>query len=438
MRFSEVAEVDHDTGRARIFEQGWQSWSPSSTYRIGERPARPATDTIQILCYRPETPVPEGSFQGEGLLALDPGDGGPVHVFSTPDPDAIPSIRARPERGRLLVTADGPVRHTTHDGGLDAALATWADTLATQAGIGEIPAAAPMWCSWYGYWDKVTETDIATELDHIDRYGLDAGMILLDDGYEAGIGDWLDIRPGFGDLAATARRITDTGRRAGIWLAPYLVGSGSRLFREHPDWLVGGADAGRMWDQDLAVLDVTHPEAAEYLGHVFRTLAGLGFSHFKLDFIYAGALAGHRHEDAGPVTAYRRGLEIIRDAAGPDATLHGCGAPLIPSLGHVDIMRVGPDTSTAVQPRSGDISQPSQAGAELSSRAREFLHGRWWVNDPDCLIVAPGVEARTDWADFIASSPGLRGSSDRLGDLDAWGLATTKRLLRPSSGEPPR
>jgi alpha-galactosidase len=299
----------------------------------------------------------------------------------------------------------------------------------------------PFWCTWYGYFDKVTEADVAENLALADRRGLDVDMFLIDDGYEAAIGDWLDVRPGFGSLEGAVKAVAGSGRRTGIWVAPYLVGHRSRLFDRHPEWLVRGDDgepisAGHMWDQGLAVLDVTHPAAAEHLLAVFGTLTALGISHFKLDYCYAGALPGRRHDDSDPIAAYRRGLELIREAAGPGATIHGCGAPLLPSIGLVDVMRVSPDMALTLRPRSGDISQPSQLGARLTGAAREFLHGRWWVNDPDCLIVRPEVEAREEWAAHIASSGGVRGASDPIAALDDWGLETTRRLLTPSLPHP--
>ncbi|GAA3171577.1 glycoside hydrolase family 36 protein [Nonomuraea roseoviolacea] len=434
MPFAEVGEIRCDPERGRVFEHGWQSWSPTGSYRLGETPPRPADRNVQTICYRPETPAPDGVFQGEGLLAIDPGDG-PVEVWSAPGPLEVPSIRARPEGDRLVVSADGPVRHT-RAADLDTALRDWATTTAAGHVPEAFPAVPPMWCTWYGYWDKVTETDVLDNLRLLERHGLTADMILVDDGYEAGIGDWLDPRPGFGSLERAVGAVTGTGRRAGIWTAPFLAGHQSRLYREHPDWMVGGAHAGRMWDQDLAVLDVTHPDAAAHLVGVFRAFAALGITHFKLDYLYAGALAGRRHEDLDPVAAYRRGLELVREGAGPDATLHGCGAPMLPSIGLVDIMRVSPDIAPTLHPRSGDISQPSQLGARLTGAAREFLHARWWVNDPDCLIVRPEVEAREQWAAHVEGSGGLRGSSDPVAALDAWGLETTRRLLTPTRTDP--
>ncbi|MEK8168903.1 hypothetical protein NKH77_00955 [Streptomyces sp. M19] len=53
----------------------------------------------------------------------------------------------------------------------------------------------------------------------------------------------------------------------------------------------------------------------------------MGFTYLKIDFIGAGAVPGARSTDIGREAAYRLGLEIIREEAGPDAYLLGSGAP---------------------------------------------------------------------------------------------------------------
>ena len=188
-------------------------------------------------------------------------------------------------------------------------------------------------------------------------------------------------------------------------------------------------DAGYNWDGRLFALDTTHPGARAYLTEVFGRLRGYGIDFFKIDFIYAGALDGARHDGSPPLTAYRDAVALIRAAIGPDAYLLGCGAPILPTVGLVDAMRVAADIAPAYQPTDGDASQPSQLGATLSTVGRAWQHGRFWVNDPDCLIARPDVERRDEWAAVVERYGGLRASSDRIAALDDWGLDTTRRLL---------
>ena len=430
--FTELGQVACDPRTARVYEHGWQSWSPTTTYGLHERPYRPGSESNRVLCYRPDRSAPGGVFQGEGLLAVQAGDAGPVHVYAVgAGADTVPSVRARVEGGTVVVASDGDVEQVVDDGpgGMQGALARWADGFAGAAGVGAIRPAPTIWCSWYHYFTGVTEQDVLENLDAVDELRLPVDVVQLDDGYEAEIGDWLALSGRFRSLGDLVARIRDRGRRAGIWVSPLLVGGRSRLYAEHPDWLVRGAFAGRNWGQELFALDITHPDAAEYTHHVFATLRALGIDFFKVDFLYAGALDGGRHEDVPAAEAYRRALRLIRDAIGPDAYLLGCGAPILLSVGLVDAMRVSPDTGPAYEPPGADLARESQRSAALSGVGRAWQHGRFWVNDPDCLLARPQVERRQDWATHVERYGGLRGSSDRLRDLDAWGVQTTRRLL---------
>jgi alpha-galactosidase len=436
----EIDRIPVTTATAAVYEHGWQSWSPSASYPLPARPLRPSTENSRVMNWRPDTRPPADAFWGEGLLAVDPGDGSGIVVFAAaPGADPVPSIRADVHARAVAVSADGVVRRTAYPGAssVEDALGRWAAEHAAAAGVTLRAQSPAVWCSWYQYFREVTEDDILENLTALDDLGLGVDVVQVDDGYQAEIGDWLTESGRFTSLGQLVARIRDAGRRAGLWLAPFLVSPRSRVYAEHPEWLLDGARAGFNWGADQCVLDVTHPGAEDYLRTVFGTLRGLGIDYFKLDFLYAGALAGRRADPgATPLAAYRRGLELIRDVIGPDSYLLGCGAPILPSVGLVDAMRVSPDTAPWYEPEGGDLSMPSQHAAVLTGRARAWQHGRFWANDTDCLIVRPQVEQREAWAAHVDRYGGLRSGSDRLRDLDAWGLEATRRLLRRAPVRP--
>jgi alpha-galactosidase len=432
MAFDPIAEIRIDSRVALVYEEGWQSWSPAGVYPAAATSPRPRDRLARTMGWRPGQDLPARGFQGEGLLAVTaPGE--PVRVWFAPEPRAgVASIRLEAQDDRIVVSADGAVSELVLAGRLVEALGAVGQRLAPP----QVRPVRPGWCSWYFYFRGVREADIVENLDAAERLSLPIEIVQVDDGYEAGIGDWLEASPRFGSLRRTASRIAATGKRVGVWTAPFLVGERSSLAATHPDWLVGGADAGWNWEQDLRVLDVTHPDAADYLENVYRTLTSWGISYHKLDFLYAGAMVGRRREDCSPLDAYSEGLELIRRAVGMEATLLGCGAPLLPSIGLVDAMRVGPDVLPESMSGGSETSAPALEKALRVTSARAWMHGRLWANDPDCLVVRPSVPGRDAWASHVDACQGVVFSSDRLGDLDERGLELTHRVLRPSSTKP--
>ena len=69
----------------------------------------------------------------------------------------------------------------------------------------------------------------------------------------------------------------------------------------------------------------------------------------------------------------------------------------------------------------------------MSVEARAWQHGRFWTNDPDCLVARPEFALREDWADVVLAAPGIRGCSDRIDGLDARGMELVRQLLKETS-----
>jgi alpha-galactosidase len=407
-----VDEVEVDPQRARVYAEGWQSWSPATWYPAGARGLRPDEDWEHLMRFRPGTPIARDGLQAEGVLVVDPGTGAPARLYGATGAVDVPTLTATLVDDRVLVRSTGPVE-TTSDVVAESALAAYGDRFATAADVVLLDPPT-VWCSWYRYFEKVTADDVRADLHAFDDHDLVVDVVQVDDGWSTGLGEGLRVSDHFGSLPALLDDIRSTGRRAGLWLAPFLVGAHSTLAIEHPDWVVG--PAGRNWGDDLVGLDLTHTGVLDLLASTFGRLVDLGADYLKLDFLYGGAL-----DDA---EAYRSGLSLIREVVGPDVYLVGCGAPLLPSVGLVDAMRVSPDTFH----EGGEVGGHGLRGL-MPLAARAWQQGRLWVNDPDCVVARPSYADRERWASSARSFGGLRSFSDRVEELDDWGLSAVRELL---------
>ncbi|TRZ86290.1 alpha-galactosidase [bacterium] len=247
------------------------------------------------------------------------------------------------------------------------------------------------WCSWYQYFGKLTWTDVLKNLDIADRNpAFPFDVFQIDDGYEEDIGDWDKGRAGYPTLEEMARAIRSKGFKAGIWTAPFSAAETSDLFHKHPDWMVSEKGlpkvAYRAWGKAIYALDTTHAEAKRWLYDTFAAQKKVGFEYFKIDFLFAAAIPGVRARNVTPIRAYREGLETVRQAVGRSFVL-GCGAPLLPSAGLVDGMRIGEDTAPYWKTKPSAFQGPNAFFALRNAIMRQFMHGRLWLNDPDCILL---------------------------------------------------
>jgi alpha-galactosidase len=295
------------------------------------------------------------------------------------------------------------------------------------------------WCSWYQFSsEQFTGTITPDSLEdnllalHQLQPRLPLKLFQIDDGYQAQIGDWGDFSTGFPQGVATlAEKALSLGLTPGLWLAPFIVHPKSRLAAEHPDWLLKGrfgrhANAGLFWDSFVTAMDVTHPEALAYASEAIRrAVHDWKFPYIKLDFLYAAALPGKYHDPTRTrAQALHAGLQALRQAAGEQAFLLGCGCPLGPAIGLVDAMRIGPDTFRGWYPSYQGIQKffrqepnfPSTYNSCRNAIARSAMHRRWWINDPDCLLLRESTSLSLAEVQTVATVIALSGGSLLLSD----------------------
>jgi hypothetical protein len=377
-------------------------------------------------------------------------------------------LDAQIDYGRLrLAPGRGETLETFALGYFDDArlgLEAWADAVARVHQV-RLPPQPAGYCTWYharASDEKKLAEQAAFAARELKPFGF--SFVQIDDGWQDGDShkngpnkNFTTHRPGGpypSGMKAAAEQIKAQGLEPGLWLMPFAGTFNDPWFKDHPDWFVKRTD-GKPYDVRWGgtCLDLTHPGARDYVrGVVSRITREWGYRYLKLDGLWTGSAtelmyvnAGYKFDDIGNavfhdpgktnIEAFRGGLKLVREAAGPDVFLLGCCAPQNMrsyggAFGLVDAMRVGPDNG-ASWPRL-------LAGPTYGSR-NYHLHGRVWYNDPDPLYVRAGLplEQARLICSWVTLSGQLSVSSDAFPSLPPERLDLLRRTL-PSHGLRPR
>ena len=249
------------------------------------------------------------------------------------------------------------------------------------------------WWSWTAFYTKITQGTALTNAqwlaEHLKALGYDYFHFDLGYGYSRGeyaTPNASQFPRGMWDLT---RRISRLGLKVGVWTAPFEAGERSWIYEHHKDWLVHNAhgdpisigDAEEVKGERLFVLDVTHPDAQQYLRQTYRTLVReWGARYIKLDFMDNTAIEGYYHRpNTTALEAQRIGLEVIRQAVGDDVLLDKDGSPMLNPVGLVDEGRISQDTGHA-------FLRSKEAAPGIA--ARYYMHRNFFITDPDAFTVS--------------------------------------------------
>jgi alpha-galactosidase len=248
------------------------------------------------------------------------------------------------------------------------------------------------WTSWYKHYRNISEKICEQNLKPVAEQG--GKVFQIDDGWQKGIGDWLETSPNFpsGEMKSISRKIKQVGMLPGIWLAPFIVRPGTDLWNNHPDWILKNkkgkpvkAGWNPLWGGTFYALDFGNPKCREYLASVFYKIFEVwNFSIVKLDFLYAVCLNPPSNGTRGQVM--HEAMQWIRSICGEKIIL-ACGVPLASCFGLVDFCRIGPDAHLqwdhwflqAIRHRE----RVSTLLALRTMIARSHLNGHVFQNDSD-------------------------------------------------------
>ena len=304
------------------------------------------------------------------------------------------------------------------------------------------------WCSWYHYYTKIDQQIIRANLRKSVEMGLGLNVFQIDDGYQQNIGDWQPRRDRFPDgMRVLAEEIKRNRMMPGIWLAPFIARPDSELLRHYPELVLKkngkpvNALYNPLWGGWTRCLDVTHPKFEEWIESViFRMVAEWGYQYLKLDFLFAAAFRGDHHDPrTSGLVRVRNALKLIRKVAGKKTVLVGCGCPLLPGMGIVDIQRIGMDTNEVwndplIARLLRDRNFPTGRNAMQNTITRAMFHRRFWNNDPDCLLFRQDKTSLNErqimlMASVVCLSGGMMFISDELGLVQGRGREILTRSL---------
>lgn len=313
------------------------------------------------------------------------------------------------------------------------------------------------WCGWFYTYEFISEEEVLRNAEVAARclkpFGLE--FIQVDEGYQRYHGDWEGNDRFPHGMKWLADRIRGYGLKPGLWIAPFIISEPTDVFRKHPDWLLKDADGKPMrvgpWlseDSEAAksetpkryCLDISHPEAQRWFFDLFERAAhAWGYEMFKIDFVAWSILSAQRFHDPGytPARAYRKGLELIRDAIGPYRHINECGPGPV-TVGLIDSMRIELDQNYGFSKAAWKQYFEEGSSSAPAAAKRYCFHNRTWTNDADhiCLqqLSIPQAQAA---ATLIALSGGNVLSGDRLTDLDPCRMEILRKVF-PSYGEAAR
>jgi alpha-galactosidase len=254
------------------------------------------------------------------------------------------------------------------------------------------------WTSWYNYYTSNNEKIIAQNLEAFSKRNIPIDIFQIDDGYQNAVGDWLITNKKFlKGMKYISDKIKEKGYKAGLWLAPFICEKRSKLYEEHPDWLlkdskgkpiVVGYNPG--WSGNFYALDFYNEDFRNYLKKVFDiVLNDWNYDLVKLDFLYAVSVIPKEGKTRGQIMS--EAMQFLRELVG-DKLILGCGVPLAQAFGRVEYCRIGCDVGLTwgkeMIPALTKIREAlSTEDAVKNTISRRQLNKYAFYNDPDVFIL---------------------------------------------------
>lgn len=120
----------------------------------------------------------------------------------------------------------------------------------------------------------------------VERFVMDDGWFGERNSDHAGLGDWYPNPEKFPHgLKPLIDKVHSLGMDFGLWVEPEMVNPDSRLYREHPDWVLNFTGRPRTEERNQLVLNLARPDVKDWVFHVLdQLLTDNDISFLKWDY----------------------------------------------------------------------------------------------------------------------------------------------------------
>ena len=257
------------------------------------------------------------------------------------------------------------------------------------------------WCSWFAYFDNVTEADMHRTADvlstQLKKYGLD--YLQIDDGYQQlpiGMPDtWIDANKKFPNgMGNLAKYISSKGFYPGIWTNVSFADSAAAY--QHKELFIKTEDnqiALGNW-VGYVMNGANKATIDQLIKPVYAEFNKEGWQYFKLDALRHLKYEGYntfskdlQREGINKNEAFRNVVKEVRRQIGKDKFLIACWGIRPELVGLVDGCRIGNDGY-------------SYAGLAQFNSYNNII----WRNDPDHIVLSTKEAYRSCTATSLTGS----------------------------------
>ncbi|SEO15039.1 alpha-galactosidase [Amphibacillus marinus] len=149
------------------------------------------------------------------------------------------------------------------------------------------PVLINNWEATYFNFNEEKVLDIATTAKDL---GIE--LFVLDDGWfgerhddSSSLGDWFENKDKLPNgISGLAEKIEALGMKFGLWFEPEMVSKGTKLFDQHPDWIIATPERTPSHGRNQYVLDFSRQEVVDHIYKLMDDVIGsANISYIKWD-----------------------------------------------------------------------------------------------------------------------------------------------------------